>query len=163
MPRHPQSPPCWGGFGWGSNPIMQFFKFSEFSKSATAERLGIDNTIPAEWARNIADLVSKVLDPARARIGCPIYINSGYRCKALNKAVGGARSSQHMYGLAADITTRDRATNARLADIIKRELPFDQLIYYDEDGCGPAFLHVSVRADGSDIPNRHQVLHKCSK
>lgn len=41
----------------------------------------------------------------RDQLGVPIYIRSGYRSPATNKAVGGARNSQHLYGRAADLTS----------------------------------------------------------
>lgn len=41
--------------------------------------------------------------PFRARIGKPVRIVSGCRCRGRNKSVGGARTSQHMFGAAADI------------------------------------------------------------
>lgn len=45
------------------------------------------------------------LEALRDRIGTPIHILSGYRCPEHNRAVGGAASSEHLLGKAADITT----------------------------------------------------------
>ena len=44
-----------------------------------------------------------ILDILRNKVGKPVYINSGYRTPARNKAVGGAKYSYHMRGMAADI------------------------------------------------------------
>lgn len=100
---------------------------------------------------NLTALVDNVLDPLREWYGKPIVVNSGYRCPALNKAVGGATPSQHMSGQAADIDTGDRQQNKLLFEHIRKNLPFDQLI----DESNFAWVHVSYRADGR---NRNQVL-----
>ena len=70
---------------------------------------------------------------------------------ALNKAVGGSATSQHMTGQAADIDTGDRQQNKLLFEYISKNLPFDQLI----DESNFAWVHVSYRSDGK---NRKQVL-----
>ena len=96
-------------------------------------------------------MVDNVLDPLREWYGKPIVVNSGYRCPALNKAVGGATPSQHMSGQAADIDAGDRQQNKLLFEHIRKNLPFDQLI----DESNFAWVRVSYRADGR---NRNQVL-----
>lgn len=47
----------------------------------------------------------KVLDNIRAAVGFPLKVNSGFRTRAHNRAVGGATTSAHMTGYAADIHT----------------------------------------------------------
>lgn len=82
---------------------MKYFTINELTKSATAARLKIDNTPTDKVKKNLTELIEKVLDPLREAYGKPIIVTSGYRCPKLNKAVGGAATSQHMYGQAADI------------------------------------------------------------
>lgn len=121
---------------------MRHFTIAELTRSATARRLGIDNTPPASAIRALTSLVDDVLDPLRDALGGPIRVNSGYRCPELNRAVGGTPSSQHQYGEAADITVGSRSGNRRLLALIKRlDLPVDQCI--DEKGC--RWIHVSHR------------------
>jgi hypothetical protein len=140
---------------------MKHFTLEELTRSDTALRLGIDNTPPPSVVQNLHHLVEVLLDPLREAFGKPIYVNSGYRCPALNTAVGGSRNSQHIQGQAADIrphlnppqrggvATRGEA-NAELGRLlIDLNLPFDQLIIY------PTFLHVSWR----HTP-RHQVHYR---
>jgi hypothetical protein len=73
--------------------------------------------------------------------GKPIIVNSGYRCEALNKAIGGAKSSQHMLGEAADITAGSKEENEELFNYIKDNLEFDQLINESDF----SWVHVSYR------------------
>lgn len=73
--------------------------------------------------------------------GKPIIVNSGYRCEALNKAIGGAKSSQHMLGEAADITVGSKEENEKLFNYIKDNLEFDQLINESDF----SWVHVSYR------------------
>lgn len=117
----------------------------ELTASATARRMGINNT-PARFEReNLVALVDNILDPLREAWGAPIIVTSGYRCHQLNQVVGGARSSQHCTGQAADIRTlSDRPEdNRKLRDlIVSLDLPYDQLI--DEFQCD--WIHVSFRS-----------------
>lgn len=130
---------------------MKYFRLSEFFNSAKAQELGINNTTsdPAVIA-NIETIVDNILDPLREAWGKPITVNSGYRCAALNRAVCGSPSSQHTKGMAADITTGNRADNRRLFQmIVDMKLPYDQLI--DEKNF--AWVHVSYSPR-----NRRQIL-----
>lgn len=132
---------------------MKHFCIDEFCKSDVAAKRGVANVpSPAERA-NIYALVDNVLDPLREAWGEPIIVNSGFRCEALNKAVGGAPNSQHKTGEAADIETvkRNPADNKRLFELIRSlGLPFDQLINeFDYD-----WIHVSF----SRTRHRGQVL-----
>ena len=133
---------------------MKYFSIRELSSSATAVRKGIDNTPDAKAKANLTALVSNLLDPLREKWGKPIVVTSGYRCAKLNRAVGGAKNSQHTTGEAVDIRTLSdsRAENRKLFELVRTSgLPFDQLI----DEYGYDWLHVSFR-DGA---NRRQVLH----
>lgn len=119
---------------------MKYFKIEEFSRSATAKRLGIDNTIPPQLVPAVTALVDNVLDPLRQAWGRPIVISSGYRCPALNRAVGGVATSHHLKGMAADINTGNPVDNRRLFQLIQDlKLPFTQLI----DESGFSWVHVS--------------------
>ncbi len=132
---------------------MKYFTLQELTKSATASRKGIDNTPTEEVKGNLQLLVEKILDPLREAWGAPIIVTSGYRCPKLNKAVGGAKTSQHMYGQAADIrTVSDKpADNRKLFDKIRElKLPYDQLI----DEYNYNWVHVSYGPR-----NRRQILH----
>ena len=132
---------------------MKDFTIQELTKSATASRKGINNTPDESVKRNLNLLVDNILDPLREAYGAPIIVTSGYRCGRLNKAVGGAAKSQHMYGQAADIrTVSDKPSdNKKLFDLIRElKLPYDQLI----DEYGYNWVHVSYSSR-----HRRQILH----
>lgn len=132
---------------------MKFFTVSGFVRSETADKKGIDNRLPKDLLPNVQALVNNVLDPLREAYGKPVIVTSGYRCEALNKAVGGSKTSDHMKGCAADIvgTPNTKMENKRLFNLIQSlNLPFDQLI--DEKNFD--WVHVSYR-EGN---NRKQVL-----
>ncbi len=108
---------------------MKYFSHDEFKRSDTAALRGIDNTIPADARQNIERLVNDILDPLRQAWGKPLIVTSGYRCPALNKAVGGSATSHHMRGMAADITAGDSVSNRRLYQLAQQlKLPYTQLI-----------------------------------
>lgn len=136
---------------------MKYFTIAEFVKSDTADRRAIDNRLPKELLPNVQALVDNVLDPLREAYGKPITVTSGYRCEALNKAVGGSKTSDHMKGCAVDIvgTPNTKMENKRLFNLIQSlNLPFDQLIWEKGNSIGPDWVHVSYR-EGN---NRKQVL-----
>lgn len=121
---------------------MKYFTIKELTKSATAQRKGIKNDPSIQEVANLTALIEKVLDPLREAYGKPIIVTSGYRCEKLNKAVGGAASSQHVKGQAADIrSVQDTPEeNKKLFDlIVQLKLPFDQLI----NEYGYDWVHVS--------------------
>ena len=127
-----------------------YFTIDELCASDTARRRGIDNSPTQEAIANLTKLRDRVLNPARESLGSTIYVNSGYRSPALNAAVGGTSSSQHLEGEAADITTKSRKKNQKLFAIIVQQGNYDQLIW-EGDG---SWIHVSYREGG----NRRSIL-----
>ncbi len=120
---------------------MKYFSFQEFERSEKAARHAIDNSIPDRLKGNVATLVDMVLDPLREAWGKPITVTSGYRCPELNRIVGGSKTSHHLRGMAADISTGNKVYNRRLFQlVIDMKLPFTQLI----DESGFSWVHVSL-------------------
>ena len=120
----------------------KYFTIAEMVKSETADRRGIDNRLPKALICNVDGLIDNVLDPLREAYGKPVIVTSGYRCEALNKAVGGSKTSEHMKGMAADIvgTPNTKAENKKLFNLVQElNLPFTQLI--DEKNF--SWVHVS--------------------
>lgn len=133
--------------------LSKDFKLSEFLKSETARKHGINNSyISYVIVNNLQSLVTHVLQPLRDAINIPIRINSGYRSSLLNKRLNGAKNSQHMFGYAADITCSDNLKALKLLQTMN----IDQLIVYG-DTLNPRFIHVSYNAYNPAY-NRHQYL-----
>lgn len=102
--------------------LSPHFDLAEFEVTHT----GLPNDVPPGLIPNLQALCEKVIEPIRARFG-PVTINSGYRAPAVNAAVGGAPTSQHAKGEAADLDVAGRS-NMEVATWIRDHLQFDQLI-----------------------------------
>ena len=135
--------------------ITKNFKLEEFAKSETAQRKGIDNSIPAELIPNIKALCENVLQPLRDYAEVPIVISSGYRCPALNKAVGGSATSQHMKGEAADIIIPSKKVGLQWFEWMRTHLSYNQLIW-ETNSRGGSWIHVGYKRTGK---NKMQVLN----
>lgn len=134
---------------------MDYFTYEELIYSETALKNRIRNKTTRQVEANLARLVSDILDPLRKAYGRAIIVNSGYRCAALNKAVGGASTSQHTTGCAADINAGSVAANRELARLIVRlNLPWCQLINEKDY----AWVHISIANDPKTSPKR-QILY----
>ena len=114
--------------------LGKYFTLEELTVTST----GLFNEPRANEINSLKELVENVLDPARALFGGPITVNSGYRSKEVNKAVGGSPLSQHLKGEAADLKCFD---NAKLFNIIRKYCVFDQLI--NENNY--SWIHVSYK------------------
>lgn len=140
---------------------MEHFTISEFIHSDTAIAKKIWNGANREHENNIIALVAAVLDPLRKRYGYPIQVTSGFRCAAVNKNVGGATTSQHMLGEAADIIGLGgrKRENFKLGKMIVEADNFDQVIFENvgDNDLLPEWIHVSWRRTGE---NRHKILRK---
>lgn len=108
--------------------LTDHFELEELVASQIATRRRIDNRPgPAEVVnlRRVAELLEQV----RALIDAPVEISSGYRCPMLNLAIGGAKNSAHVQGLAADINVRGTSSRALAVLIRDSDIQFDQLIF----------------------------------
>lgn len=131
--------------------IEKNFKVSEVSDSNYAKEHKIDNTPSLDVLNNAELLTIRILQPLRDYINTPIHISSWYRSKALNTALKGSFTSQHMKGEAVDFTCKDMAS---AFEYIRKNLVFDQLIWEKGDDKQPKWIHVSY----SRMNNRKQVL-----
>ena len=136
--------------------ISKHISMKEATRSATALRLGLNNTPTEEHLDNMKLLASKIFEPLRSWVGGPIRINSFYRGPELNKAIGGSTRSQHMIGQAVDIDdTYGYKTNAEMFNYIRGNLDFDQMIWEFGDNKNPDWVHVSYVNPGE---NRNKCL-----
>lgn len=124
--------------------LSSSFTLEEFIKSPTARRLQLDNTPSPAIIENLTALCTHVLQPVRNYFNLPVVINSGYRSANLNRAMGGASTSQHLYGQAADIEIPG-VSNDLLWTYIVENLPFDQCIaeFLSSNDPKAGWVHVS--------------------
>jgi len=136
--------------------LSKNLSLAEVIRSETAKRRGVSNMPTDAHIANFKLLAEKVFQPIRDHFGVPIHISSGYRSAALNKAIGGAASSQHCTGEAIDIDMDGTSvTNAQIFNYIKDNLEFDQLIWEFGTDTNPDWVHVSYESTGKQ---RKQML-----
>lgn len=129
--------------------ISKHITYNEAVNSPTGMRLKIDNTPNALQLAAMKLVAEKCFEPLRVWYNNPIHINSFFRCYALNTAVGGSKTSDHMNGCSIDLSGGDKTENEILFNWCKDHLEFDQLINeYDF-----TWVHISYRATG----NRKQI------
>ena len=128
--------------------LSEHFNLNEFTASETATRKCIDNTPPAVVTERLR-MLAATLEQVRSLLGNnSIRISSGYRCLALNRAIGSGDLSAHVLGYAVDFTCPKFGTPKEVANkIAESAIKFDQLIY---EG---TWIHLSV-----DPRNRREVL-----
>lgn len=129
--------------------LSKNFRLDEFTISVSAKKLGISNEPTPEVIANLQLIVTNILQPLRTALGQSIRVTSGYRSPAVNKAVGGVKSSQHSEGKAIDIVVTGVAPYDVVELLLKLNIPFDQVINEFN-----SWTHISFN-EGS---NRKQVL-----
>ena len=140
--------------------LSPHFKLVEFTRSATAQARHIDNTPNEEQIKNLKFLCDNVLEPLREQFG-PIIIGSGFRCPALNTAVGGVKDSQHKSGEACDIHLPSIEVGKKYFEFLKKLPIFDQLIWErNNPRSNHYWIHVSIKRSGK---NRKQVIPLLNK
>lgn len=126
---------------------MKYLTLADTMRSSTAIRHGLDNSISdPSHVRNIKLLCKYIYDPLCDYYKIKIPFNSWYRSQAVNRAIKGSSGSQHLTGQAVDldINAQNGLTNTQLFMYIRKNLPFDQLIWeFDDPTGGPAWVHVS--------------------
>jgi len=130
--------------------ISKHITLLEATNSPTALRLKIKNEPNEAQLESMKAVAAMCFEPLREWYGNPIKINSFFRCEEFNKAVGGAKNSQHSKGEAIDMSAGSKEENKKLFDWCKANLIFDQLINeYDY-----TWVHISYKVG----MNRNQTL-----
>lgn len=125
----------------------KYFTLAELLRSDTAKKKNIDNTPSWDVVEHLGELVEQFLDPLRAAYGMPIRVSSGYRCEKLNKAVGGAATSVHMLGYAADLQVSGSFNKFRdfVVEWVKKTgVKFDQILVESDKKTGAKWIHVGL-------------------
>jgi hypothetical protein len=133
--------------------ISNYITTIDASRSATAKRLGIDNTPDNIAIIAMQLLCKKIYDPICFEFNQVVNFKSFFRSVKLNKAIGGSATSQHCTGNAIDLDDNE-IENIKLFNFIKDNLVFDQLIWEYGTSSYPDWVHVSYKSTG----NRNQIL-----
>ena len=144
-----------------SQQICQYITYAEATKSQQAIRLGLPNDPTEEHLKNMQHIGVTIFDKLRKamhdKYGKPLAVTSFYRSPAVNQAIGGSSSSQHVSGEAidADADVFGGCTNKEVFDWIRKNCTFDQLIWEFGTDNNPDWVHFSLKRVGK---NRMQVL-----
>lgn len=131
--------------------LSENFTFEEMTVSDIGARKGLDNTPNATELANLMRTAA-LLEQVRALLKKPITVNSAFRSKAVNDAVGSKDTSQHRIGCAADIKVTGMTPKEVVQACIDADIPFDQII--EEFN---SWTHISV-TDSPKRPPRRQAL-----
>lgn len=126
---------------------FKYFTLQELIRSEVAAKKKIDNTPTFEVVEHLRELTEKVLEPLRAAYGMSINVSSGYRCPALNKAVGGSATSVHQIGYAVDLQVSGSFEEFR--DFVvewfrKTGTRFDQILLERNKATGAKWIHIGL-------------------
>lgn len=126
-----------------------YFDLEEFLTSSTARQKSIENMPSWEIVEHLLEL-AYFLDDLREAWGSGIKVSSGFRIEALNKAVGGSKTSAHMIGYAADIMPANGKYEAFVAFLKEwlKDKKFDQCI--EEKKGKTRWIHLAI------FNNKHQ-------
>ena len=132
--------------------ISKNLSLAEVTKSNTAIKKGIDNSLTEEHLANLKEIAEKVFQPIREHFNVSIGVSSGYRSNKLNHVIGGSSYSQHCFGEALDLDADiyGKVTNKQIFEFIRDHLDYDQLI----EEFNYSWIHVSYKKEG----NRNMVL-----
>lgn len=131
--------------------VSEHFSLEELTASSVAARKGLDNTPNATEIANLMRTAA-LLEQVRTLLNKPITVNSAFRSKAVNDAVGSKDTSQHRIGCAADIRVSGMTPKQVVQACIDANVPYDQII--EEFG---SWTHISV-PDSPKRPPRRQAL-----
>ena len=137
--------------------LSEHFKLAELCKTSVKTADGnIPSHVHIENMKRVCGWLEMLRDEWNKRYGDgddPIIINSGYRSPAVNKAVGGVATSNHLTGCAVDIRVLGMEQLLRYAVILldisdESQEPFDELLI-ERNSKGSYWLHFAVRPEGN--------------
>ena len=129
--------------------LSEHFSFEELTHTDHRE---FDNTPNDVELSNLTRL-AEFLEQVRTLLGKPIFINSAFRSKLVNDAVGSKDSSQHRVGCAADLRVVGMTPNEVVKAIIASDLNFDQIIReFDR------WTHISIPNSIHNLPRKQALI-----
>ena len=137
--------------------MSRWFKLEEFLTSSKAKQKSIENIPSCEIVEHLSEL-AYFLDELREAWGSGINITSGFRCEALNKAVGGVKTSIHKIGYACDMKPANGEFE-KFKEFVKdwiKDKKFDQCII-EKSKKGDEWIHLGLYNNAGQ--QRHQIFN----
>jgi zinc D-Ala-D-Ala carboxypeptidase len=133
--------------------LSENFSLEELTASETADRNGWDNTPNATELSNLVRLAAFLEEVKTVLGGKPVMINSAFRCKLVNDAVGSKDTSQHRIGCAADIRVPNMTPDEVVKAVIASGIGYDQIIReFDR------WTHISISNIAGSDPRRQSLI-----
>jgi len=133
--------------------LSPHFTLAELTHSDVGARNGWDNTPSDKEVANLRRLAGLLEKVKEALGGKPVMINSGFRNKQVNDAVGSKDTSQHRIGCAADIRVPGMTPKQVIGTCILAKLPYDQIILEFD-----SWVHISVPNTETDVPRNKALI-----
>ncbi len=133
--------------------LSEHFTLEELTASETAARNGWDNSPNLNELSNLKRL-AEFLEQVKSVVGGkPVMINSAFRSKLVNDAVGSKDSSQHRIGCAADIRVPGMTPDDVVKAVIAADIGYDQVIReFDR------WTHISIPNNPEDKPRQQALI-----
>lgn len=132
--------------------LSEHFSLDELTASETAARNGWDNSPNLNELSNLKRL-AEFLEQVRTVLGKSIIINSAFRSKLVNDAVGSRDSSQHRIGCAADIRVPGMTPDEVVKAVMAADIGYDQIIReFDR------WTHISIPNNPEDKPRQQALI-----
>lgn len=128
------------------------FSLRELTQSEYAERHGLNNEPDDKVIENLKRLAA-LLEQVRAVCGVPIVVTSGYRSPQVNAGIGGSKTSQHMFGCAADIKGVRLSIDDMMKKIVASGIKYDQLIKEFN-----SWVHISIPNTPANKPRMQKLI-----
>lgn len=138
----------------GGVRVSPHFTFAELVTTEHRDFLEEQVDAPPQIRANLVRLAVDLLEPARDLVG-PLRVSSGYRCRGLNAAIGGAKASAHLEGLAADVFPLEMDLRDAFERLAGSGLPFQQLIF--EFG---RWIHLAAPPHGHDARRERLAIYE---
>ena len=122
--------------------LTPHFKMSELAGTSN-EKYKKLNILKAQDQMGKMYMLAGFAERVREIIGKPMIITSGYRCPELNKAIGGALTSQHIFCEAIDFVVKGMSTQDIFNKIVTSDLKYNQIII-ERNSKGSQWVHVSI-------------------
>ena len=136
--------------------LSEHFTLEELTHTDHRE---LDNTPNDAELANLTRLAGFLEQVKTLLGGKPIMVNSAFRSKAVNDAVGSKDTSQHRIGCAADIRVPGMTPDEVVRAVIASDLPFDQVIREFSDPIkGGGWTHISVTNQPGATPRRQALI-----